>query len=164
TSCTRVSGRWRPWRRRCSSAGHGTYGGTDAGPPSRAGPCGLVGGGGVSWRASPVVGGEGSRRTSMMRKSAIGCAVLTLVVASLAAVGIAEARVGGGTSGGSRGSRSYSAPRSPSAPPSSPSSPTSPQRNPSSPASPSPTPSRPGFGWGGMIGGFLLGRLLGGLL
>src|SRR5262245_49924258 len=110
------------------------------------------------------VDGEGSRRTSMMRKSAIVCAILTLFVASLAAVAIAEARVGGGTSGGSRGSRSYSAPRSPSAPPSSPSSPTSPQRNLSSPTSPSPTPSRPGFGWGGMIGGFLLGGLLGGLL
>jgi predicted lipid-binding transport protein (Tim44 family) len=67
----------------------------------------------------------------------------------------AWARAGGGSSGGSRGSRSYSAPatssqgvsRQPAAPTSSPT-PTAPQRS----------------GWGGMIGGMVGGLLLGGLL
>jgi|RhiMetdeSRZDD1v2_1073273.scaffolds.fasta_scaffold318902_2 predicted lipid-binding transport protein (Tim44 family) len=93
-----------------------------------------------------------------MRRSAIVTGILALFLTSLVVTAVAEARAGGGFSGGSRGSRSFSAPRSPSAP----ASPTSPER---SLSSPSPTqPQRPGFGWGGMIGGFLLGGLLGGLL
>jgi predicted lipid-binding transport protein (Tim44 family) len=97
-----------------------------------------------------------------MQRSSIVGAILALFLTSLIVTAVAEARVGGSSSGGSRGSRSYSAPRSPSAPasPVNPSSPTSPQRGFSSPMQ----PQRPGFGWGGMIGGFLLGGLLGGLL
>jgi predicted lipid-binding transport protein (Tim44 family) len=97
-----------------------------------------------------------------MRRSSIVGATLALFLTSLVVTAVAEARAGGGLSGGSRGSRSYSAPRSPAAPasPAAPSSPTSPPRGLSSPVA----PQRPGFGWGGMIGGFLLGGLLGGLL
>lgn len=65
-------------------------------------------------------------------------------------------------SGGSRGSRSYSAPASPM--PSNPGAPTSPSRSLSQP-SPTPTPSRGLFG--GLMGGltgFMLGGLLGSLL
>ena len=89
--------------------------------------------------------------------------VLAVIVMLCSLATLAEARAGGGLSGGSRGSRSYSAPRTPSVPssPATPSAPTSPQRS----LSPAPvTPARPGFGWGGMLGGFLLGGLLGGLL
>jgi predicted lipid-binding transport protein (Tim44 family) len=96
-----------------------------------------------------------------MRRNSIVGVTLTLFLASLVVTAVAEARAGGGLSGGSRGSRSYSAPRSPSpASPVVPSRPTSPQGGLSSPVQ----PPRPGFGWGGMIGGFLLGGLLGGLL
>jgi predicted lipid-binding transport protein (Tim44 family) len=99
-----------------------------------------------------------------MRRGAIVAGVLGMFLAVLMLTAMAEARAGSGSSGGSRGSRSYSAPRSPSAPasPATPSSPTSPSRSPASP-----TPGRPGGllgGWGGMIGGFLLGGLLGSLL
>src|SRR5262249_59074716 len=64
-----------------------------------------------------------------------------------------------GSSGGRRGSRSYSAPAR-----SSPSqvSPSSPASRPPSPMQPAPTPQRPG--WGGMIGGLLMGGLIGSLL
>src|SRR5213593_2588865 len=94
-----------------------------------------------------------------MKRSAVVAGVLALFVVSLALASMAEARAGGGSSSGSRGSRSFSAPRSPSVP-STPASPSSPQGSLSSPSS----PQRPGFGWGGMLGGFLMGGLLGGLL
>src|SRR5215831_3537512 len=95
----------------------------------------------------------------MRRAAAITLlAVMTLV--PLLWTADAFARAGGGSSGGSRGSRSFSAPVRPSSP-----SPVSP----STPASPSrpvqqPTPQRPGFGWGGMLGGLLMGGLIGSLL
>jgi predicted lipid-binding transport protein (Tim44 family) len=100
-----------------------------------------------------------------MKRHAIVAAVLSVFLASLLATSIAEARAGGSFSGGSRGSRTYSAPRSPAAPaqPSSPASPTTPQRSLTPGSSPA---GSGGFlrGWGGMIGGFLLGGLLGSLL
>jgi predicted lipid-binding transport protein (Tim44 family) len=69
----------------------------------------------------------------------------------------ALARVGGGSSGGSRGSRSYSAPVRPSSPGS-----VSPRRS-STPTAPvQPAPQR--AGWGGMLGGLLMGGLIGSLL
>lgn len=66
-------------------------------------------------------------------------------------------------SGGSRGSRTYSAPARPA--PGSPDLPASPSRA----QTPSPSPQRPGLfgglgGFGGILGGLLLGGLLGGLL
>lgn len=66
-------------------------------------------------------------------------------------------------SGGSRGSRTYSAPTRPA--PGSPDVPASPSRA----QTPSPSPQRPGLfgglgGFGGILGGLLLGGLLGGLL
>ena len=70
----------------------------------------------------------------------------------------ANARVGGGSSSGSRGSRSYSSPR-----PSSPSQSTQPSQ--ASPASPTPLPSSPpqsSFLRG--LGGGILGGLIGGML
>src|SRR5262245_3777492 len=74
----------------------------------------------------------------------------------------AWARAGGGGSSGSRGSRSYSSPAAPS------SSPGSSSLNRPAPPPPTsyqqPTPmSRPGWGFGGMLGGLLLGGLIGSL-
>lgn len=72
----------------------------------------------------------------------------------------AWARVGGGRSSGSRGSRSYSAPVRPSPSPASPS-------QPAAPTSPQPAPQRPGGMFGGLMGGiagFMLGGLLGSML
>jgi len=86
-----------------------------------------------------------------MRRAVMVFGMLGFFVGSLVLASMAEARVGGGGSSGSRGSRSYSAPRSPSAP----ASPTSPQRSLSQPG-----PQRPGGlfgGFGGMLGGLLLG-------
>lgn len=84
-------------------------------------------------------------------------AVLLLIPALWAAD--AWARAGGGSSSGSRGSRSYSAPASPS---------TSPSSRPSTPASsyqqPAPQRSGWGAGLGGMLGGLVLGGLIGSLL
>jgi len=83
---------------------------------------------------------------------------LLAMTALVAATIDAEARA---RSGGSRGSRSYSAPVRPS-----PTAPTSPGRTTAAPA-PGPTsPQRPGLlgGAGGVLGGLLLGGLLGGLL
>ena len=98
-----------------------------------------------------------TRTARVMRHLAGSLGVLVLV---LVTAGPAPARVGGGGSSGSRGSRSYSAPRTPS-------SPVSPAPRPSTPAPLSPAPSRPGGlfgGWGGMLGGLVVGGLLGSLL
>jgi predicted lipid-binding transport protein (Tim44 family) len=89
-------------------------------------------------------------------------ALISLTVLPALWVADAWARAGGGSSSGSRGSRSYSAPSSPS------SSPTSPSRQ--SPAPPSSFQQSPsqrsgwGAGIGGMLGGFVLGGLIGSLL
>ena len=82
---------------------------------------------------------------------------LLLALATLPVLSATEAwaRAGGGSSGGSRGSRSYSAPARPSQTPASPSRPSSPAVSPAQPQRP---------GWGGMMGGMLGGLLLGGLL
>ncbi|HSE94071.1 MAG TPA: Tim44 domain-containing protein [Methylomirabilota bacterium] len=80
-----------------------------------------------------------------------------LAMTALAAATIdAEARA---RSGGSRGSRTYSAPVRPDS-----TSPTAPSRTATAPSAPA--PQRPGLlgGFGGMLGGLLLGGLLGGLL
>src|SRR5215510_8059983 len=99
--------------------------------------------------------------------------VATLLLCSLAA--LAEARVGGGRSLGSRGSRSFSAPVRPSTPspgnafgqrPADPSSPyAQSQQGPFS--RPSPFPQTSPYGGGGFwrsVGGGLLGGFLGGML
>jgi predicted lipid-binding transport protein (Tim44 family) len=89
-------------------------------------------------------------------------ALISLTVLPALWVADAWARAGGGSSSGSRGSRSYSAPSSPS------SSPTSPSRQ--SPAPPSSFQQSPsqrsgwGAGIGGMLGGLVLGGLIGSLL
>jgi predicted lipid-binding transport protein (Tim44 family) len=93
-----------------------------------------------------------------MRRGVIACGILVLFLTAPVLASVAEARAGGrGFSGGSRGSRSYSVPRTPSAP-----------VRPSSPATSTAAPAqRPGGllgGLGGMLGGFLLGGLLGSLL
>jgi predicted lipid-binding transport protein (Tim44 family) len=87
-------------------------------------------------------------------------AMIALVLFALSSVWVSDgwARAGGGGSGGSRGSRSFSAPVRPSPGQISPSRPAAPQ----SPMAPAPVPQRPG--WGGMLGGLLVGGLLGGLL
>jgi predicted lipid-binding transport protein (Tim44 family) len=88
--------------------------------------------------------------------------VLSLVVVALFLTAVTDvwARA---RSGGSRGSRTYSAPARPA--PASPDIPASPSRA----QTPSPAPQRPGLfgglgGFGGILGGLLLGGLLGGLL
>ncbi|HXJ80957.1 MAG TPA: Tim44 domain-containing protein [Candidatus Methylomirabilis sp.] len=92
-----------------------------------------------------------------MRRGTVVALLVVMTLVPLLWTAEALARVGGGSSGGSRGSRSYSAPVRPSSP--SPSSP-------SMPASPStplpPAPQRPG--WGGMLGGLVMGGLIGSLL
>lgn len=95
-----------------------------------------------------------------MKRSLAITSVMVLVLASLLWVAEAWARAGGGSSGGFRGSRSYSAPaRSPGqVSPSRPVSPTSPV----APSAAAPGSQRPG--WGGMLGGLLVGGLLGSLL
>jgi predicted lipid-binding transport protein (Tim44 family) len=94
-------------------------------------------------------------------------AVIALALATIlmAQVGDTWARVSGG---GSRGSRSFSAPARPSPSPSTPMSPSSPSRSfgQPSPVAPSPMPRRGNF-FGGLMGGiagFALGGLLGSLL
>ena len=84
--------------------------------------------------------------------------VVVLVLAMFLWTVDAWARAGGGSSGGSRGSRSYSAPVKPSPSAVSPKQPTTPPP----PSSLQPAPQRPG--WGGMLGGLLLGGLIGSLL
>ena len=93
-----------------------------------------------------------------MRRAAVVTMLAVMVLVPLLWTAEAFARAGGGSSGGSRGSRSYSAPAR-----SSPSqvSPSSPASRPS-PMQPAPAPQRPG--WGGMIGGLLMGGLIGSLL
>jgi len=93
-----------------------------------------------------------------MKRLTVAFAVLVLACMSLLWVTDVSARAGGGSSGGSRGSRSYSAPARPSPGQVSPSRPVAPP----SPALAPPVPQR--SGWGGMLGGLLLGGLLGGLL
>src|SRR5262249_15470999 len=101
------------------------------------------------WRAKEV----------LMRRAAAVTMLVVMVLVPLLWTADAFARAGGGSSGGSRGSRSYSAPAR-----SSPSqvSPSSPASRPPSPMQPAPAPQRPG--WGGMIGGLLMGGLIGSLL
>ena len=92
-------------------------------------------------------------------KRIVALAILVaLALSPLLYVTEAWARAGGGSSGGSRGSRSYSSPTQPSSSPVSPSQPASPPVTQS--------PQRPGWGgmMGGMLGGLLLGGLLGGLI
>jgi predicted lipid-binding transport protein (Tim44 family) len=93
-----------------------------------------------------------------MKRSVALMAVVVLVLSGLLMVADAWARVGGGGSSGSRGSRSYSAPARPSPSPMSPTQPAAPPA--SSPLQTGPQRS----GWGGMLGGLLLGGLIGSLL
>lgn len=92
-----------------------------------------------------------------MRRTVAVIVLFLMVLVPLLWTAEAWARVGGGSSGGSRGSRSYSAPARPSSPSAT---------SPSAPASPSapgqPAPQR--SGWGGMLGGLLVGGLIGSLL
>src|SRR5262245_57059075 len=94
-----------------------------------------------------------------MRRAAAVTMLAVMVLVPLLWTADAFARAGGGSSGGSRGSRSYSAPAR-----SSPSqvSPSTPASRPTSPMQPTPAPQRPG--WGCMIGGLLAGGLIGSLL
>ena len=87
--------------------------------------------------------------------------ILIMLLATLLWTADAWARVGGGGSSGSRGSRSYSAPARPAPGPGSPSRPAAPPSSFQQPA-----PQRPGWTGGllGGIGGLLLGGLLGSLL
>jgi predicted lipid-binding transport protein (Tim44 family) len=99
----------------------------------------------------------------MRQKRAVVWAVLGLFAGALLVASAAEARVGRGGSFGSRGSRSYSAPRPAPSTPGRATSPAAPERS----VSPSPGFQRPGGlfgGLGGMVGGFLLGGLIGSLL
>ena len=87
----------------------------------------------------------------MKRFLAIACLVV-VALAPLLLVTDAWARVGGGRSGGSRGSRSYSSPARPSQSPANPS-------RPSTPPSSFQQPQRSGWGAGlmGGLAGFALG-------
>ena len=89
-----------------------------------------------------------------MKRTLAAIILVALALSPVLYVTEAWARAGGGSSSGSRGSRSYSSP-SPSSSPTAPSQPTSPGLQ-------QPAPARPG--WGGMMGGMLGGLLLGGLL
>ncbi|HET9925416.1 MAG TPA: Tim44 domain-containing protein [Methylomirabilota bacterium] len=93
-----------------------------------------------------------------MKRTVALAILVALALSPLLNVTEAWARAGGGSSGGSRGSRSYSSPTQPSSSPVSPSQPASPPVTQS--------PQRPGWGgmMGGMLGGLLLGGLLGGLI
>jgi len=94
----------------------------------------------------------------MKRFLAIACLVV-VALAPLLLVTDAWARAGGGSSGGSRGSRSYSSPARPSQSPANPS-------RPSTPPSSFQQPQRSGWGAGlmGGLAGFALGGLLGSML
>ena len=96
----------------------------------------------------------------MKRFVALACLV-ALALAPVLLVTDAWARAGGGSSGGSRGSRSYSSPARPSQSPATPSQPSSP---PSSFQQPQPQRSGWGSGLMGGLAGFALGGMLGGML
>jgi predicted lipid-binding transport protein (Tim44 family) len=89
-----------------------------------------------------------------MKRTLALALLVALAIVPVLSVTEAWARAGGGTSSGSRGSRSYSSPAQP------PGNPVSPAR----PSSPAVSPAQPRPGWGGMMGGMLGGLLLGGLL
>ena len=89
-----------------------------------------------------------------MKRTLALAVLIALAIAPLLSVTEAWARAGGGSSSGSRGSRSYSSPAKPGGSPVSP----------SQPSSPAVSPAQPRPGWGGMMGGMLGGLLLGGLL
>ena len=93
-----------------------------------------------------------------MRRAAAVILLAVMVLIPLLWTAEAFARAGGGSSGGSRGSRSYSAPARSSSP--SPVSPSMPASRPTSPMQPAPQRT----GWGGMVGGLLMGGLIGSLL
>jgi len=96
----------------------------------------------------------------MKRFLAIACLVV-VAFAPLLLVTDAWARAGGGSSGGSRGTRSYSSPARPSQ---SPAKPTQPSTPPSSFQQPQPQRSGWGAGLMGGLAGFALGGLLGSML
>ncbi len=103
-------------------------------------------------------GAMNSSRCKTLRLLLVLFATVWLTLALLE--GYAEARAGGGRSGGSRGSRSYQAP----ARPSQPTQPTQPRRESASPAQqPSPVTPQPGGFMRGLAGG-LLGGFLGAML
>ena len=89
-----------------------------------------------------------------MKRTLALAVLIALAIMPVLSVTEAWARAGGGSSSGSRGSRSYSAPAQP------PGNAVSPAR----PSSPAVSPAQPRPGWGGMMGGMLGGLLLGGLL
>ncbi len=89
-----------------------------------------------------------------MKRTVALMALIVMVLAPLLWTAEAWARAGGGSSGGSRGSRSSSPPSSSTSPSGVTSQPSSAQQQPASP--------RPG--WGGMLGGLLVGGLIGSLL
>ena len=89
-----------------------------------------------------------------MKRTVALMALIVMVLAPLLWTADAWARAGGGSSGGSRGSRSSSPPSSSTSPSGVTSQPSSAQQQPASP--------RPG--WGGMLGGLLVGGLIGSLL
>jgi predicted lipid-binding transport protein (Tim44 family) len=89
-----------------------------------------------------------------MKRTLALALLVALAILPVLSVTEAWARAGSGSSSGSRGSRSYSAPAQPSG------NPVSPAR----PSSPAVSPAQPRPGWGGMMGGMLGGLLLGGLL
>jgi predicted lipid-binding transport protein (Tim44 family) len=95
----------------------------------------------------------------MKRSIAIACLAI-IAFAPVLLASEAWARAGGGSSGGSRGSRSYSSPVRPSPNPVMPAQPSSP------PSYPQPQPQRPGWGTGlmGGLAGLALGGLLGSML
>jgi predicted lipid-binding transport protein (Tim44 family) len=104
----------------------------------------------------------------MNRKNRSSWLLLAVLALVLACAGLAEARIGGSRSFGSRGTRSLS-PTRPSYTPSSPSVAPSPAPRPTTPAPGMPAPAGGGFFRsfggglaGGLLGGMLLGSLFGG--
>ncbi len=91
-----------------------------------------------------------------MKRTVALIALLVMALAPLVWTAEAWARAGGGSSGGSRGSRSYSSPARPSQ------SPVSPSQHAAPAPSQQTAPQRPG--WGGVLGGLLVGGLIGSLL
>jgi len=89
-----------------------------------------------------------------MKRTVALTALIVMVLAPLLWTAEAWARAGGGSSGGSRGSRSSSPPTTS----------TSPSRVTSQPSPAQQQPASPRPGWGGMLGGLLVGGLIGSLL